>query len=267
MTDRTPKTVLVLAPHPDDAELYAGGTIAKLASEGAKIYIAIATDGSKGSYKTDAKTIAEIRAEEAQRAARVLGAEPPIFLNHVDMELDRLPAGVLREEFVRLIRTYRPDLLIAEDARAYDEIHPDHRIVARAALEAVHYARLPLLYPEQLKKGLKPHDVIEKYYYLGMPEEPLFIDIGDFMDTKIAAMLEHQSQVEYLVSETLDQFQMIGVNPVDILGEIASDKSALFNFYLRMLAAQAGEPVGLSSAEVFRYERFDPVLEGLVKNG
>jgi hypothetical protein len=79
-------------------------------------------------------------------------------------------------------------------------------------------------------------------------------------------MLEHKSQVDYLVSETLDQFHTIGVNPADTLGEIVNDNSALFNFYLRMMAAQAGEPAGLNSAEVFRYERFDPVLETLMKS-
>ncbi len=42
------KTVLVLAPHPDDAEFYAGGTLAKWIAEGARVIIVIATDGSKG---------------------------------------------------------------------------------------------------------------------------------------------------------------------------------------------------------------------------
>lgn len=90
-----PKTVLVLTPHPDDAEFYAGGTIARLASEGARVVMAIATDGRKGSYQLASDTLARLRRDEAHAAARVLGTEPPIMLGHPDMELDRLPPGVI----------------------------------------------------------------------------------------------------------------------------------------------------------------------------
>ncbi len=70
------KTVLALVPHPDDAEFFAGGLIANLIDEGAKVYLAIASDGCRGSFEHDSATLAQIRRQEAQRAAQVLGAEP-----------------------------------------------------------------------------------------------------------------------------------------------------------------------------------------------
>ncbi len=45
-----PDTVLVLAPHPDDAEIYCGGSLAKLAAGGATVQIVVATDGRTGSF-------------------------------------------------------------------------------------------------------------------------------------------------------------------------------------------------------------------------
>jgi LmbE family N-acetylglucosaminyl deacetylase len=156
---------MVFSPHPDDAEFYAGGTIARMVQEGVKAYLVIATDGRVGSYEHDSHSLVQIRAEEARQAAKVLGAEPPIFLGYPDMGLDRLPPGVLREQFIRLIRQYQPDVVIAEDPFTGIDVHPDHRAVAWAASDAVNYSQLPLMHPEHLAEGLQPHFVSEKYFY------------------------------------------------------------------------------------------------------
>ncbi len=159
------KKVLALTPHPDDAEYFAGGLLAKLVDEGAQVSMVIATDGRCGSNQYGKEELASIRMEEARAAAKVLGAQAPIFLGHPDFELDRLPAGLLREEFIRQIRAIRPDVVVAEDPFALLETHPDHRQVAWAASDAIEYAALPLIHPEHLQAGLQPHFVIEKYFY------------------------------------------------------------------------------------------------------
>ena len=148
------KVVLALVPHPDDAEFYAGGLLAKLAAEGARVHIVVTSDGGRGSFEADSETLIATRAEEMRRAAAALGAEPPILLGHPDGELDKLPAGVLREQFIRAIRQFRPDVVIAQDPYAPFEPHPDHRVVAWAATEALNFARLPLYHPEHLAAGL-----------------------------------------------------------------------------------------------------------------
>jgi len=109
------RVVLALVPHPDDLEFYADGTFARLIAEGVCGMIVIATNGSKGSYESEAEPLVRIRRAEAQRAAAVLGAESPLMLGHQDMELENLAPDVLREQFIRLIRQHKPDVLIAQD--------------------------------------------------------------------------------------------------------------------------------------------------------
>ena len=98
------KTILVFAPHPDEAEYYPGGRIAKMIQQGARVTYIIATDGRRGSFHMQTGALAPVRAEEARKAAETLGAEPPILLSHIDYELDHLPPGKLREQFCRIIR-------------------------------------------------------------------------------------------------------------------------------------------------------------------
>ena len=75
------KKVIVFAPHPDDAEFYAGGTLTRMIAEGDKVVIVVATDGSKGSFEHAGDALAALRRSEALQAAKVLGAEPPIMLD------------------------------------------------------------------------------------------------------------------------------------------------------------------------------------------
>ena len=51
------KVVLALVPHPDDAEFYAGGLLAKLAAEGARVHIVVTSDGRRGSFEADSEIV------------------------------------------------------------------------------------------------------------------------------------------------------------------------------------------------------------------
>ncbi len=260
-----PKTLLVLTPHPDDAEVFAGGTIAKMVAEGARVIIVIASSGNKGSFEYDAETLAAIRREEAIRAAAVLGAEPPVFLEHPDLEVGLLPPGVLREQFVRLIRQYRPDVVIAEDPLYIAEVHPDHRAVARAASDAVHFCHLPLFHPEHRDEGLEPHFVVEKYFYTPDPAGAnKIVDITDTIEKKIAAMAEHKSQVRFLVEEVVRQARLAGLDLRATLGPMVEDPAMAMAWALRSEAAQIGQRAGFAYGEAFRYIRFHPVVENLL---
>lgn len=259
------KTLLVFAPHPDDAEFFAGGTIARLVSEGWKAIVVTITDGRCGSFELDADTLARTRMEEARQGASILGAEPPIFLGYRDQELDRLPPGVLRENFILLLRQHRPEMVIAEDVLAGQELHPDHRVVARAAAEAVRYAHLPLVHPEHGQAGLQPHFVTEKYFYGGTPEtHNKFVDITEFLEKKLQAMAAHQTQVDFLVQEILSQVQSAGLDLSAILGEAAIDPTAALTGVLQAEASTTGMRAGAMYAEAFRYIRYDPIVENLL---
>lgn len=263
-----PETVLALVPHPDDAEIYAGGLLARLIAEGATAYIVVATDGRCGSFLEESDELAQLRSEEMRRAAAALGAQPPVLLGFPDMGLDTLGPGVLRERFVRAIRQYRPDVVIAEDPYALYEPHPDHRAVAWAALEAINAANLPLIYPQHLAEGLAPHFVREKYFYGDvLPGANLWVDITPWIEVKLAAVAEHRSQVVFLVEGLLRQARLAGLDVSATLGAVAESPAALLAWGLKQLAARAGAPRGMAFAEVYRYERFHPLIEGMLAQG
>jgi hypothetical protein len=73
-----PDVVLALAPHPDDAEIYCGGTLAKLAAEGATVHIVVATDGSKGSFIEESGDLAALRGRDTSQP--LFGCAVPILL-------------------------------------------------------------------------------------------------------------------------------------------------------------------------------------------
>ena len=261
----TPGTVvLVLAPHPDDAEYYAGGTLARMAQEGARILIAIATDGRRGSLHLDSPTLVSLRTEEARQAAKVLGAEPPIFLGYRDMELDQLEPGVLREYFIRLIRQHRPEVVVTEDATAIDEVHPDHRAVARAASEALNFSTLPLVHPEHLAEGLKTHFVKEKFFYGNSRDANKIVDVTETLPVKLAALAEHKTQMQFLVEEQLIQARLAGLPVESLMPGVDENPMLAMSWAMQTEAAQEGSKIGVQYGEAFRYQRFQPFIETLL---
>jgi len=257
-----PKIVLVFTAHPDDAEYFAGGTIAKMIKQGAQVTYVITTDGRRGSFQHQTGILAPIREEEATRAAYVMGAEPPILLSHPDHELDRLPSGKLREQFCRLIRQHKPDAIIAQDPFSLTESHPDHRIVAWAISDAVHYAYLPLIHPEHLAMGLEPHFVNEKYFFTeSSTASNLIIDISDTIEQKITALLEHKSQISFLVEGAIRQTRSSGIDLEKMLGDTGNSPESLFAWFIKNTSAEVGKRKGYKYGEAFRFERYSPLVE------
>jgi LmbE family N-acetylglucosaminyl deacetylase len=106
------KNVLGVFAHPDDPDFGAGGTIAKLVKDGARVTYAIVTDGSQGGEdpkQKDSELVA-IREKEQKAAARVLGVKKVEFLGYKDGHLS--PDLKLRHDIVRMIRKYKPELVI-----------------------------------------------------------------------------------------------------------------------------------------------------------
>jgi LmbE family N-acetylglucosaminyl deacetylase len=186
---------MVVVAHPDDAEFSSAGTIAKLTTESKKVIIIQVTSGDKGTADPSIhpEELAKIREEEELEAARRLGVDDTVFLRCADGEL--VADLVLREKIVRMIRTYRPDVIITHDPFRPYALHPDHRAVGTAAIDAVYpTARDPHYFPEHLRAGLEPHKTAEVWFF-GAEHPDLFIDITDTFDTKIAALQAHASQV------------------------------------------------------------------------
>ncbi len=182
--------------HPDDIEFSAGGTAAKWAKGGCEITYVLITDGNIGSHDKSltAEELTRIRHAEQKAAAEVTGVTRCIFMGYHDGLLE--PTLELRKEIVKLIRKYRPNVVISGDPRSQFPSdtyinHPDHRAAARSVIDAVFPAsEMRLLYPEFEEEGIVPHK--PNYVYIsGAKDSNLFIDISDFIDIKIEALRKH----------------------------------------------------------------------------
>ena len=191
-----PKSAMAIFAHPDDAEFTVSGTIAKWAQAGCEITMVLCTSGNVGTHdgQSTRESLTETREHEQRAAAELLGVKNVVFLRHDDCELQ--PTLELRRELVREIRKHRPEVVISGDPQAwfYDDSyinHPDHRAAAMAALEAVFpCAEMELLWPE----AGPVHKV--SAVYVGSTHSPnAWIDIGDTLDAKIAALKAHASQM------------------------------------------------------------------------
>ncbi|MBI4302398.1 MAG: PIG-L family deacetylase [Chloroflexi bacterium] len=224
--EETNKTIMIITAHPDDAEFSCGGSVARWAAEERDVIYVICTNGDKGSADPNmtSERLAQIRQEEQLGAAKTLGVKEVIFLGHPDGGLEDTPT--FRGELVRLIRKYRPDVVVTMDPwRRSFPMHRDHRIAATAALDAVFpYARDRLHYPEHMAEGLSPHKVGE-VHLTGAENPDTFVDISETFSLKIAALKCHQSQIS-----AIDELE----------GR------------MREMSARIGEPQGLALAEAFR---------------
>lgn len=196
----TPKRVLIVAAHPDDAEFMAGGSLAHWHAQGASIHYCVVTDGTGGSRDPDMTPdrLAAIRREEQTNAAKVLGSDDVTFLGYIDGRVE--PTLDLRWQIARQIRRVRPDVLVTQDPQfRYSPTyinHPDHRAVADAALAAIMpVANTRLSALDLLAEGLEPHDVTEVYMSaMGNPTVWVPLTSAD-IERKIAALREHKSQI------------------------------------------------------------------------
>lgn len=196
MMEELPKIAMVVTPHPDDAEIGCGGTVASWTKQGVEVVYVLATNGDKGSSdpKMTSARLARTREREQAAAAKALGVKEVVYLRHPDGELE--DNREFRGELVRAIRTFKPDVVMCTDPfRRTFYLHRDHRITGQVTLDAVFpYARDRLHFPEHLKEGLEPHKV--GWVYMWGTEEPtLFVDIKDTLEMKVESFLKHKSQV------------------------------------------------------------------------
>jgi len=195
-----PKRVAVIVAHPDDAEFICAGAVARWAAEGHEVHYVLLTSGDKGSDDphVTADQLVATREAEQRAACEILGVEAVHFLRYPDAML--VPDLSLRRELTRVIRRLKPDIVVCQDptVRFVDQRyinHPDHRAAGEATLDAVYpAARDRMTFPELLAEGLEPHKVSE-VYLAGAKDPDVAIDITDHLETKLAALRAHASQL------------------------------------------------------------------------
>lgn len=235
----TPKKVLLVTPHPDDAEGGCAGTVAGWIQRGAEVNYVLCTNGDKGTSDAEMthQKLAEIREREQLEAARVLGVKEVVFLRHPDGTLE--DTREFREEVVRAVRRFQPDVVMCMDPfRSRGHSHRDHRVSGQVSVDAIcTFAWRPHYFSEHISElGLEPH-VVEQIYMWGSEDPDTFVDISDTIDRKVETLIKHASQMS---------------NP-ERAGE-----------FVRAHAKRTGERGNLTYAEAFRVMKFspDPMLVG-----
>jgi LmbE family N-acetylglucosaminyl deacetylase len=237
---------LVVEPHPDDLAFFCGGTVAKLIAEGHEVETLVVTDGEQGtldrSYDTDEKLAAVMR-DEQRAACEVLGVRKVTFMGEKCHFVE--PTHEFREKITRHIRQVQPAAVISIDPWNADE-NPDHRAVGQAVLEACSFAHFHLFHPEHLEEGLETA-MVAKVILGKSPVPNSFVDISDFIDKKIDAVLCYQSQLELM--------QMEGAGRLAVLGKSSpifdSAVEDVIPVSLRAVAEEEGKQAGLPMAEAF----------------
>lgn len=190
----TPGRVLAIGAHPDDCEIGCGGTLARLAQAGWDVTMLVCTNGNKGSHDQSLSphVLAATREAEQHTAAALLGAQRVVFLRYNDGELDATSA--LRLEMALYIRHFRPHLLFTHDPWRPYMLHPDHRAVGFSVVDGVVSARDHLYVAGLSQIGFplwRPETLL-----LWFAEQPDHTeDISTTLETKIAALEAHQSQL------------------------------------------------------------------------
>jgi LmbE family N-acetylglucosaminyl deacetylase len=195
MEQQEQKLAMVIGAHPDDPDFGAAGTVIKWIKEGWKVIYVLCTNGDKGSSDPEmtSERLARIRGSEQLAAATTVGVSDVIFLGYRDGELEETSA--FRGQIVRLIRKYRPEIVISHDPYRRSMGHHDHRIAGQVVLDAVFpYARDHLFYPEHRNEGLTPFKVREVLLF-GSDQPDFFSDIAETYDQKTRAVACHVSQV------------------------------------------------------------------------
>jgi bacillithiol biosynthesis deacetylase BshB1 len=223
--------ILAFGAHPDDVELSASGTIAKEVSLGKKVGIIDLTRGELGSRGS-----AEIRDEEAQKGAAILGVSVRENLRFRDGFF--VNDETHQMEIIKMIRKYKPDIVLCN---AIDDRHIDHGKGSKLVSDACFLSGLIKI--ETTLEGIKQEHWRPKqvYHYIQWKNlEPDFVvDITEFLDKKVASVLAYSSQF-------YDPLSNEPITPI-------SSKNFLDSIKYR--AEDLGRLVGVDFAEGFTVER------------
>ncbi len=178
--------ILVIAVHPDDAELCCSGTILKHIALGKKVGIVDLTRGELGTRGT-----AETRDEEAADSARILGL-------HIRENLRMRDGFFQNDEFHRLevikaIRKYQPEIILSN---ALEDRHPDHGRAGDLVYDSVFLSGLPKIETSIDGIGQEAHRprLLLQFIQDRYLKPDIIVDISDHMDKKIESIQAFKTQ-------------------------------------------------------------------------
>jgi LmbE family N-acetylglucosaminyl deacetylase len=212
------KNILVVAAHPDDEVIGAGGTIAAHAARGDQVFIAILTEGASVQFPGDEDKIS-LKKEQALSAAKMLGARQVFSGNFPDQRLDVTPVLEVNRFVESVAREVSPHIIYTNH---FADLNSDHRI----AYEAAAVAARPFSLPSFENLLCFAVDTLT-HAGQGAPQFNVYSDIGATLELKLRAMQVYETEVrDYPHPRSLAA--------------------------MRYMALRNGAMVGLHAAEVFQ---------------
>lgn len=213
--------VLAIGAHPDDVDMIAGGTVAKMAARGKSVVILDLTRGEMATRGTP-----EQREEEARAAGGVLKVKDRINLDLGDGRLEDNTEN--RCKLIEVIRDLRPSLVMGHH---WEDLHPDH-VAAGWLLRSIMYPLGFTNYPA----GGEPYRPKEFLYFMAhLPFSPSFVvDTSDFQARKMEAVKCFRSQ---LFAEESDE-PATGISRPDFLMKL----EARARYFGSQIEKTFGEP-------------------------
>ena len=171
--------VLAFGAHPDDLEVGAGGLLARLSQEGAEVTMVVVSIPNN----------TELRKREAMAGADIIDADLFVLYEDRPCRVEDIPMHELVRRMDSIVGDVRPDLVITHSS---GDLHWDHGLVNRATVSALRRT------PCDLLAFLSSPEMNAQSRAVGQ----CFADITKTMDTKLAAMSAHSSQVAKLGLES-----------------------------------------------------------------
>ncbi len=185
-----PLRILVVGAHPDDADYKAAGTAARWRWLGHEVKFVSVTNGGAGHHALRGEALVARRRAEAKAAGAVIGVTYDV-LDNPDGGL--MPTLEARHQLIRLIRAFKPDLVLTHRPNDY---HPDHRYTSVLVQDSAYMLTVPAVCPDT------PHlerDPVILYlsddFKKPIPfRADIVVDIGPEMDTLVFMLSCHASQ-------------------------------------------------------------------------
>lgn len=183
------KSVMVIAPHPDDETLGCGGSLLALRDKGCKLYWLIVT----GMKEENGFSTEQIENREAQitKVSESYGFSDVIRLDVDAAKVDKLSKGELVQKFSKAFNEIKPNMLLVP---FINDIHTDHKLVAEAVISCTKWFRYPyieeVLYYETLSETEQNIDPCHQIF-----KPNVFIDITPYIKEKIEIMKIYSSEI------------------------------------------------------------------------
>jgi LmbE family N-acetylglucosaminyl deacetylase len=211
------KTILIVAPHPDDEVIACGGTIVKKIAEGYTVKIVFVTDGSHShsavlNIENDPppSVLKRIRHDEGISAARVLGvdAESVFFLDAEDTKVNESLSQV-RDGITKILKSC-PNLIEVYIPHEQRELNNDHKLSGQVTLQCLKSMGIkPLVFKyivwdedTEIEFGFVNRGSSDGHQNFS-DEQVVLVDIRNELQIKIDALMQHKTQVTmYSASQT-----------------------------------------------------------------